>query len=103
MIFFYFFEQTGNDLDTSLWHDKLVGNLTLKNKYPHLYALKSEKRCKVKDRLFVGTYEPICSGHHHCALLNQSESFCQQTCSPSIKFRIYSVRHVDGPTEQLVQ
>nr|GEW34336.1 RNA-directed DNA polymerase, eukaryota [Tanacetum cinerariifolium] len=43
-------KRVGDGLNTSFWHDNWIDGLPLKQKFPHVYALESNKLCTVADK-----------------------------------------------------
>ena len=47
----YCVRKVGNGQDTSFWHEVWVGDRSLKDRFPRVYALDREKSCCVADRV----------------------------------------------------
>ncbi|KAJ0511208.1 putative RNA-directed DNA polymerase [Helianthus annuus] len=48
--------KVGNGDKILFWQDKWVGDRTLRERFPNIYAMESEKGCKVSDRYKVGQH-----------------------------------------------
>ncbi|KAJ9551779.1 LOW QUALITY PROTEIN: hypothetical protein OSB04_015824 [Centaurea solstitialis] len=46
-------KKLGNGEKTRFWHDRWIGNYTLANKFPRLFALDIDKECSVASRMAI--------------------------------------------------